>query len=125
VNNALPFQPDNALPAQGKGPGCEARSVRGHDFCNFLAFLDLGSRIGAAVCKTFIAGSIPAWQWGRFVHVHAAGTTPFADASGRYRALLTDRSTFSSMTLEELVDADALQHATRRCCVNGTSPAAA
>jgi hypothetical protein len=48
------------------------------------------------------------WQWGRYVVVHAAGNTDFADACNRYRALLADQSTFASMTVEEVVDADAL-----------------
>jgi hypothetical protein len=49
-----------------------------------------------------------AWTWGRYVVVHPTGNTDFADACVRYRALLVDRSTFSSMTLEELLDAGAL-----------------
>jgi hypothetical protein len=48
------------------------------------------------------------WSWGRYVVVHPAGNTDFAEACGRYRDLLADRSTFSSMTLEELLDARAL-----------------
>jgi hypothetical protein len=48
------------------------------------------------------------WRWGRFVVVHAAGNTDFAEACARYRRLLVDQSTFSSMTIEELLDADAL-----------------
>jgi len=42
------------------------------------------------------------------VLVHPAGNTDFADACDRYRALLTDESTFSSMTVEELLDSDVL-----------------
>ncbi|MDP9275515.1 MAG: hypothetical protein M3O99_07985 [Chloroflexota bacterium] len=49
-----------------------------------------------------------AWRWGRFVLVHPAGNTDFADACDRYRGLLKDRSTFYSMTVEELLDASAL-----------------
>ena len=48
------------------------------------------------------------WNWGRYVVVHPAGNTDFADACARYRDLLVDRSTFSSMTIEELLDADVL-----------------
>jgi hypothetical protein len=48
------------------------------------------------------------WRWGRLVVVHPAGNTDFAEACARYRALLIDRSTFASGTLEELLDADAL-----------------
>jgi hypothetical protein len=49
-----------------------------------------------------------AWRWGRLVVVHPAGNTDFADACDRYRALLVDRSTFASATVEELLDTDAL-----------------
>jgi hypothetical protein len=48
------------------------------------------------------------WTWGRYVVVHPAGNTDYADACGRYRALLVDQSTFSSVTVEELLDADVL-----------------
>jgi len=48
------------------------------------------------------------WNWGRYVVVHPAGNTDYADACSRYRALLVDQSTFSSVTLEELLDADVL-----------------
>ena len=49
-----------------------------------------------------------AWAWGRYVVVHPAGNTDYADACSRYRALLVDQSTFSSMTVEELLDAGVL-----------------
>jgi hypothetical protein len=49
-----------------------------------------------------------AWSWGRYVVVHPVGNTDFAEACARYRDLLVDRSTFSSMTIEELLDAGAL-----------------
>jgi hypothetical protein len=48
------------------------------------------------------------WSWGRYVVVHPAGNTDFAAACVRYRELLVDHSTFSSMTLEELLDASVL-----------------
>jgi hypothetical protein len=48
------------------------------------------------------------WSWGRYVVVHPAANTDYADACSRYRALLVDQSTFSSVTLEELLDASAL-----------------
>jgi hypothetical protein len=48
------------------------------------------------------------WRWGRYVIVHPAANTDFAVACVRYRALLADQSSFSSMTLEELFDAGAL-----------------
>ena len=49
-----------------------------------------------------------AWSWGRYVVVHPAGNLDIAGACARYRDLLADRSTFSSMTLEALLDAEAL-----------------
>jgi hypothetical protein len=49
-----------------------------------------------------------AWRSGRLVVVHPAGDTDFADACSRYGALLVDRSTFSSATVEELLDAGVL-----------------
>jgi PD-(D/E)XK nuclease superfamily len=48
------------------------------------------------------------WSWGRYVVVHPAGNTDFADACERYREFLTDGSTFSSLTLEGLLDTGAL-----------------
>jgi PD-(D/E)XK nuclease superfamily protein len=48
------------------------------------------------------------WTWGRYVIVRAAGNSDYAEACARYRDLLMDRSTFSSMTLDELLDADVL-----------------
>ena len=48
------------------------------------------------------------WSWGRYVVVHPAGNTDFADACARYRALLVDQSTFASVTVEELLDAGAV-----------------
>jgi hypothetical protein len=43
------------------------------------------------------------WRWGRYVVVHPAGNSDLADACIRYRAMLADDSTFSSLTLEELL----------------------
>jgi hypothetical protein len=48
------------------------------------------------------------WRWGRYVVVHPAGNSDVADACARYGHLLADGSTFSSVTLEELLDAKAL-----------------
>jgi PD-(D/E)XK nuclease superfamily len=48
------------------------------------------------------------WGWGRYVVVHPAGNSDVADACARYRDFLVDQSTFSSMTLEELLDANVL-----------------
>ena len=55
-----------------------------------------------------------AWTWGRYVVVHPVGNTDFAAACERYRGLLANQATFSSMTLEELVAADGLRLGTRR-----------
>ena len=53
-----------------------------------------------------------AWRSGRLVVVHPAGNTDYADACSRYRALLVDQSTFSSVTVENLLDARALPERT-------------
>ncbi len=54
------------------------------------------------------------WRWGRYVVIHPAGNTDYAEACDRYRALLADRSTFSSVTVEDLLDTDALPTRTAR-----------
>jgi hypothetical protein len=48
------------------------------------------------------------WRWGRYVVVYPAGNSDFADACARYADLLADGSTFSSVNIEELLDARAL-----------------
>jgi PD-(D/E)XK nuclease superfamily len=48
------------------------------------------------------------WKWGRYVVVHPGDNSDFVEACGRYRTLLTDDSTFSSVTVEELLDAKVL-----------------
>ncbi len=48
------------------------------------------------------------WSWGRYVVVYPAGNSDVAEACARYRALLVDQSTFSSVTVEDLLDAGAL-----------------
>jgi hypothetical protein len=53
-----------------------------------------------------------AWAWGRYVVVHPAGNSDITEACARYRALLADQSTFSSVTLEDLLDARALPRKT-------------
>jgi hypothetical protein len=53
-----------------------------------------------------------AWSWGRYVVVHPAGNTDFADSCHRYRALLVDQLTFASATVEELPDAGVLPQRT-------------
>jgi hypothetical protein len=49
-----------------------------------------------------------AWTWGRYLVVHPAGNTDIAELCARYRELLADPSTFRSMTLEELLEGDAV-----------------
>ena len=48
------------------------------------------------------------WSWGRYVVVHPAGNSDVADAIDRYRDLLVDESTFSSVTIEEILDTNVL-----------------
>jgi hypothetical protein len=55
-----------------------------------------------------------AWTWGQFLVVHPAGNTDVIDAIDRYRALLADDSTVSSMTIEALLDGGTLSVATTR-----------
>jgi len=54
------------------------------------------------------------WTWGRYVVVHPAGSPDFVDATGRYRALLADQSTFDAMTTEETLDSGALRAQTAK-----------
>lgn len=54
------------------------------------------------------------WAWSRYVVVHPAGNAAMAEACRRYRGVLTDDSTFASITLEDLLDADVLPPATAR-----------
>jgi hypothetical protein len=44
------------------------------------------------------------WSWGRYVVVHPAENTDVAALCTRYRALLRDDSTFTCLTLEELLE---------------------
>jgi hypothetical protein len=55
-----------------------------------------------------------AWCWGRYVVVHPAGNSDFADACARYRELLVDQSSFASTTIEELLDTGVLPANTAR-----------
>lgn len=48
------------------------------------------------------------WAWGRLVVVHPSGNVDYAEACERYRALLVDPSTFASVTIEDLLNANAL-----------------
>ena len=48
------------------------------------------------------------WNWGRYVAVRPSGNSDHIEAYQRYSDLLVDRSTFTPMTCEQLLDADAL-----------------
>ena len=48
------------------------------------------------------------WSWGRYVVVHPAGNSDYAQACARYRSLLVESSTFGSVALEELLDSGVL-----------------
>jgi PD-(D/E)XK nuclease superfamily protein len=48
------------------------------------------------------------WSWGRYVVLHPAGNSDFVHACARYRELLADESTFSSLSLEELLASEVL-----------------
>lgn len=52
------------------------------------------------------------WVWGRYLVVHAAGNMDLADLCGRYRMMLADDTTFTTMTLEELLDSGTLPRPT-------------
>jgi PD-(D/E)XK nuclease superfamily len=52
------------------------------------------------------------WSWGRYVVVHPGGNLDIADACDRYTDFLAERSTFTSMTLEDLLGADVLPRRT-------------
>jgi hypothetical protein len=53
-----------------------------------------------------------AWRWGRFALVRPSGNVDYADVSSRYEGSLSDRSTFSSLTLEQVLQSGALPRAT-------------
>jgi hypothetical protein len=48
------------------------------------------------------------WTWGRFVLVHPAANVDIAGQCARYRELLADDATFSTMTLEDVLESGAL-----------------
>jgi hypothetical protein len=49
-----------------------------------------------------------AWNWGRYVVVYPSGNVDAADQCARYQGLLADQSTFGTVTIEELLDANVL-----------------
>ena len=52
------------------------------------------------------------WTWGRYLVVHAAGNDDVRAGLERYHGLLEDDATFATLTLEALLDADALPAST-------------
>src|SRR6185503_7920787 len=52
------------------------------------------------------------WSWGRYVVIYPQRNVDQADMVTRYRQYLADDSTFGSMTLEQVLDSDALPTAT-------------
>jgi hypothetical protein len=52
------------------------------------------------------------WSWGRYVVVYPAGNTDLAGECARYRSFLADESTFSSVTIEDLLEAGVLPSST-------------
>ena len=52
------------------------------------------------------------WTWGRYIVVHPAANCDLADACSRYHALLADETTFTTMTLEHLLDTTPLTGST-------------
>jgi hypothetical protein len=52
------------------------------------------------------------WRWGQYLVVHPAENVDIVDACSRYRAMLADETTFTTMTLEALLDAGTLHRPT-------------
>ena len=52
------------------------------------------------------------WSWGRYLVLHPAGNSDVVASSARYRGLLADDATFSSVTLEDVLAATALPKST-------------
>jgi hypothetical protein len=48
------------------------------------------------------------WTWGRYVVVHPQANTSVSSAINEYREVLADDTTFTSATIEELLEAKAL-----------------
>ena len=52
------------------------------------------------------------WTWGRYIVIHPSGNPDIAGLCARYSDLLADGTTFSSKTIEALLDAAAMPSAT-------------
>lgn len=50
--------------------------------------------------------------WGRYLVVHPAGNSDVVDLRSRYRTMLADETTFTSMTLEQLLGTGTLPRPT-------------
>jgi hypothetical protein len=109
--------------SDGNPDGTVASAQNGHDACVSARLSACANRTNRRIAvrtnRPFGVGQVSGrrragsmqqcpWGWGRLVVVHPAGNLVFAEACARYRDLLVDQSTFSSMTVEELLDADVL-----------------
>jgi hypothetical protein len=54
------------------------------------------------------------WPWGRYVVIYPAANVDFAGVCSRYAKLLTEPTTFASVTLEEVLGAGVLPQGTAR-----------
>jgi PD-(D/E)XK nuclease superfamily protein len=54
------------------------------------------------------------WVWGRYVVVYPADNTDVAAGCARYEGVLTDRSTFTHLSAESMLNAGALPKETTR-----------
>src|SRR5205085_2920377 len=52
------------------------------------------------------------WRWGRYVVLSPEGNTDYAEATERYRRLLTDDTTFATMTVEGMLRTRGLRKET-------------
>jgi hypothetical protein len=51
------------------------------------------------------------WTWARFILVYADGNPSWQPLATQYRSMLRDDQTFATCTFDELLAADALEHA--------------
>ena len=62
------------------------------------------------------------WSWGRLLVVYPEGNIDAADACHRYQSMLANDTSFSSMTLEQLLATDTLPASTTAALRNRYSP---
>ena len=60
------------------------------------------------LAQSMLQHSSARWRWSRYVVTYPSGNSDVAGACSRYANLLVDQSTFSSLTIEALLDAKAL-----------------